>query len=672
MVVNALFITFASHAQHPSTTPVGDLLEDIVVNNDMNGLVDKPSFEEELEALASLRRAPLNLNTATREELERFPFLSDLQIERLLAYVYLHGPMVTLHELQLVEEMDRRTIDLLLPFVRVAPAGDTAPFRWKELLKNTAKHGKHEATTRLDIPLYRRKGYEQAYLGSPVYNSARYAFHYSDRVYASLVAEKDAGEPFAARHNRKGYDHYSFSLLLRQCGRLKALAAGNYRMSFGQGLVLSTDYLMGGHLYATSLSARAGGIKKHSSTDEYNYFRGLAATVSLGTRWEASAFYSRRRMDGTLEGDRLTAIYTTGLHRSEKEAGKRGAFALTLAGGNVAYRQNRLKLGVTAIYYTFGRAYAPKLSGYSLYDMHGGKFYNVGLDYAYRLGRFAFQGETAKGLRGWASLNRLHYTPAQGTTLTLIHRYYAYDYWAMFARSFAQGSATRNERGWYVGVDTSPLRHWNFLASLDLFAFPWKKYRVSKPSNGMDGMAQATFTPRQGLTMQLRYRYRRKERDLTADDAKLTLPTHQHQLRYRLTYSPCALLGSRTTADYNQFGQPTRRTSRGYQLSELITLTFASLHLAADLQGSYFHTDGYDSRVYLSEPGLLYTFSAPMLQGRGFRLSTRLRYEPGARWTLLAKLGHTIYSDRTEIGSGNDLIAGNTKGDVQLQIRFRF
>ena len=112
-------------------------------------------------------------------------------------------------------------------------------------MKNAAKYGKNELLTRFDIPFYKRKGYEHTYLGPSVYNSVKYSFRYSDRLYAGVVAEKDAGEPFGALHNRYGYDYYSFYLLLKDCGRLKALAVGNYRLSFGQGLVISTDYLMG-------------------------------------------------------------------------------------------------------------------------------------------------------------------------------------------------------------------------------------------------------------------------------------------------------------------------------------------------------------------------------------------------------------------------------------------
>jgi hypothetical protein len=40
---------------------------------------------------------PVNLNVATREQLEQFSFLSDIQIEHLLAFIYIHGQMKTIH-----------------------------------------------------------------------------------------------------------------------------------------------------------------------------------------------------------------------------------------------------------------------------------------------------------------------------------------------------------------------------------------------------------------------------------------------------------------------------------------------------------------------------------------------------------------------------------------------
>ena len=667
-IINSLLIIPACSAQNPSERLLDDVLEDISVNN----TVDEPNWENELEELITRIQEPINLNMITRDQLEQFPFLSDFQIEHLLAYLYIHKQMHTVYELQLVEGMDRQTIQYLLPFVCVKAINNEDIFQWKSLLKSALKYGKHEVLTRMDIPFYKRKGYEHTYLGPSVYNSVKYGFRYRENLYVGLVAEKDAGEPLGALHNRKGYDYYSFYALLRDCGRLKTLAIGNYRLSFGQGLVVSTDYLMGKTVYASSFNSRSGGIKKHSSTDEYNYFRGAAATIALSNQWNVSGFYSHRSLDGVVENNEITSIYKTGLHRSEKEADKKNLFTLQLTGGNVTYQQNRIKLGITGIYYLFNRSYEPELTGYSKYNIHGNRFYNLGVDYAYRWRRFSFQGETAKGKQGLASLNRFQYSPIDGTQLMLIHRYYSYDYWALFAHSFGEGSTVQNEQGCYLGVETSPFRHWTFFASIDLFYFPWKRYRISKSSHGMDGLFQATFTPFDSLSMYLKYRYKQKDRDITGSKSNLTLPTFHHQLRYRLNYSFSEVLSTRTTLDYNHFHSQDGAASQGYQATQMISYRLPWIRLFAEIQGSYFCTDDYDSRVYVSEKSLLYTFYTPSFQGRGFRGAVHLRYELNNHWMFITKFGETVYQDRNEIGSGYDLIQGNKKADVQMQLRVKF
>ena len=671
-IINSLFIIPACSAQNPSENLMEEVLEDLSVNNDINNSVNSLNWENELEELSNRLQEPVNLNSATREQLEQFPFLSDIQIEHLLAYIYIHGQMETIYELQLVEELDRQTIQYLLPFVCIKAINNEPAFRWKTMLKDAGRYGKNEVLTRLDIPFYKRKGYEHTYLGPSVYNSVKYTFRYRDQLYAGGVAEKDAGEPFAALHNSYGYDYYSFYLLLQNCGRLKSLAVGNYRLSFGQGLVMSTDYLMGKTIYASSFNNRSTGIKRHSSTDEYNYFRGVATTVALTKRLSVSAFYSHRNMDGVVTDGEITSVYKTGLHRSRKEADKKNLLTSQLTGGNVSYQQNHIRLGITGVYYVFNRPYEPELTGYSKYNIHGNHFYNLGIDYAYRWRRFSFQGETAIGKQGWASLNRLQYSPVQDIQFMLIHRFYSYDYWAMYAHSFGEGSTVQNEQGYYVGLETTPFSHWRFFVSFDLFSFPWKKYRINKPSRGTDGLIQATFTPRTNLSMYLKYRYKQKERDLTGSKGTLTLPIFHHQLRYRLNYSLNDVFSSRTTLDYNHFHSQDRAATKGYQVTQMISSQLPWTRLFADVQGSYFCTDDYDSRVYVSEKGLLYTFYTPSFQGRGFRCAVRLRYELNKHWLFITKFGETIYLNRNEIGSGNDLIYGNRKADIQMQLRIKF
>ena len=655
-------VCLALQAQHPDLMLWEENLEQLVAE------AESTDWEDELEELSRRMKQKLNLNTATREELEQFPFLSEEQVENLLAYVYVHGAMQTLYELQLVEAMDKETIDRLLPFVCVRPMEEETHY---PSFKNIWKYGKHEAITRFDIPFYTRKGYEKDYLGPPVYHSLRYSFRYGDRLQAGVTGEKDAGEPFFALHDRQGYDYYSFYLLLKGWGRLEALAVGNYRVSFGQGLVLGNGFGLGKTFSLATAEYRTEGFRKHSSSDEYNYFRGVGGTVRLVSRWRVSAFYSHRDLDGVVEDGEITSIYKTGLHRTAKEAAKRHAFVMQAAGGNVAYGGRHLKVGVTGLYYFFDRPYEPTLRKYARYNLRGNRFYNVGVDYAYRSGRWALVGEAAKGKRGYAFLNQLRYQVGGQYKVMLIHRYYSHDYWGMFARSFGESSALQNENGWFLAGEASPFARWRFFGGIDLFSFPWWKYRISKPSQGVDGLFQVTFTPNRRWSMYTNYRLKRKERDVTGSGGETILPTLHHKVRYRLSYAQ-GLWSLRTTVDYNRFVQAPLQCSQGWQVTQMCGVRLPFLPLAVTLQGTYFHTDDYDSRVYAYEKGLLYTFYTPSFYGRGFRFSAHLRYDFRDWLMLIAKFGQTLYQDRKEIGSGNDLIRGNKKSDLQVQVRLKF
>ncbi len=664
VLVSELLAIFNVKGQNTNVNSWEDILEEVSSDEE-----DK-NWDDEIEELSQRIQEPINLNSATKEQLEEFPFLNDKQIENILAYVYIDGPMQTLYELQLVYGMDRKTIQYLIPFVC------TKPIEKKEPLPNLKKilsRGKNELLTRFDIPFYTRKGYQSSYLGPSIYHSLRYRFHYKENIYWGITAEKDAGEPFFARHNIKGYDYYSFYFFIKNIRNLKALALGNYRLSFGQGLIISNNYLLGKRISASTVGMRSGGVKKHSSTDEYNYFHGVAATVAIN-RFTLSSFYSHRSMDGIITDDSITSITKTGLHRTEKEASRRNAFTMQMMGSNLTYSKNAFRLGITGIYYFFNKLYEPQIREYSKYNIRGNKFYNIGFDYRYRRNRFDFSGELGLGKSGGiAMLNIIRYSPSENSNLVLIHRYYAYNYWAMYARSFSEGGAVQNENGWYLAGDITPFRYWKFFCSIDFFSFPWLKYGVDKPSSGFDGLLQTTYSPYNNLSMYLRCRYKLKEKNYRDEDKiKRVLPLHHYSFRYQLNYSVSDHLALKTVVDYNVIYPQGVKESRGLQLAETLSYTFHHFPLKCGLHGVWFHTDDYSSRTYSYERGMLYSFSIPSFYGRGTRLAVNTRYDIDRKWMILAKIGQTKYNDRDQIGSGKDVIDSNKKIDFQMQVRYKF
>lgn len=643
-----------------------EILQQLSENDEDGGI----NWENEIENLYERIDEPLNLNLITKEQLEQFPFLNDAQIEDILAYLYIHGQMQTIYELQLVGSMDKQTIQYLIPFVCVKRVEEKEPL---PTLKKILAYGKSELVTRLDIPFYTRKGYEKDYLGPPIYNSVRYSFRYKDKMYIGITAEKDAGEPLFALHNPQGYDYYSFYFYLRDIRKLKALAIGNYRLSFGQGLVISNDFILGKSSTISSLTTRQNSIKKHSSTDEYNYFRGIAAAYKIN-KFTLSGFYSHRSLDGITTETAITSIHKTGLHRTQKEADRKGVFTMQLSGGNLEYAGNKLKVGVTGIYYFFDRPYEPQIREYSKYNMRGNNFHNIGLNYKYRLYRFTFLGETAIDKNSnLAILNMVDYTVGTDFRIILLHRYYDYHYWNLFARSFSESGYVQNENGWYGAMEINSLRYWKFFASADFFSFPWWRYGIDAPSVGYDLSSQATYTPIYKVSMFVRYRYKRKDKNYTDENkVKSVRPLYHHRIRYQINCILTANVSSRSSVDYNRIYPQGVSASQGYHFVQAVSYAVRSFPLRVEVQYSYFRTDDYASRVYAYEKGLLYTFYTPSYYGKGTRLSANLRYDINNNWMCIAKYGQTSYFDRDEIGSGLDIINDNKKCDLQLQVRAKF
>ena len=168
------------------------------------------------------------------------------------------------------------------------------------------------------------------------------------------------------------------------------------------------------------------------------------------------------------------------------------------------------------------------------------------------------------------------------------------------------------------------------------------------------------------------YRWKKKERDLAGTNGKIILPYQHHRTRIQFNYSWNNRFSMRTFADYNSFYITGQSLNRGYQMTQRIVLNFPSIPLQLQMQASYFHTDNYDSRVYIAERGLLNTFYTPSFTGKGFRYSGLIRYDLKEYLMLLLKYGETNYNDRDEIGSGYDLIASHRRTDIQMQLRLRF
>ncbi len=643
---------------------------------------DENTLENLFSDLSHLSENPFDLHTVRKQDLEKLPFLSDMQIENLLYYVYRYAPLTSIYELKNIDGLDMQTIEYLLPFIYIGEKGNS---RNTFNTKNILRYGKQEVLLRYDRCFQEKAGYrndpeeEKAahpnryYLGEPYYTSLKYGFQYKDRLQFGLVGEKDPGEAFWNKQH-KGFDYYSVHAVIREFGILKSLFLGDYRPAFGQGLVINTDFSMLNTSDVMNTGRNGGGFKRHYSTSEANYFRGAAATVELRNTI-ISLFYSQRKIDASVDNQILSSIKTDGYHRTPDDLLKKDKAKARVTGGNIQWKNDFLSCGLTAAYYDYGGLKSdPDPKPYNLYYLRGSSFYNAGCNYLWRRKKFLFQGETAMGKNGaWASQNSLQVYPASFFNFILRQCYFAKNYQAQYA-SAAGSSSVQNINSWYVGAVLQPLSGWKISVSADRIEYPWLKYLIDSPSKAANLLAQLEYIPQSSCSMSIRYKQKEKMKntEIPGQATKAVVPSKQHSLRYQLNIQKNNGIYSKTQLNGNLYLSTGNSTSKGWMLSESIGYAAAEFPLHPELYVAYFHTSDWNSRISTYEKSILYAFSAPSFSGEGLRSCLNCKWPVTSQLSLYIKFAWTHYTDRETISSSLEAIEGKNKMDFYGLIKYKF
>lgn len=636
---------------------------------------------EWIDALYEINSNRININQATADDLRRLPFLTEQDIENILQYVYVYGPVQTLSELQLVNNLDYNKRLYLQLFLCVGSASVSNDW---PTLREMAKYGKNEVVVRTDVPIgYKKAGYEdysdsilarypnRRYLGNALYHSLRYNFHYKDRVLFGFTAEKDAGEPFFGDGN-KAFDSYSYYFMLQNFGFLKKLIVGKYKLAFGQGLVLNSGFQLGKSSALHTLNTECSGISKHSSTSEYGFFNGIALTTRY-KHYEQSYFLSYNPTDATLTSDSLiSTLKTDGYHRTRLEMSKKNNVCNMLAGSNITFSLKNFKIGSTVVYNYFNIPFKKSTLYYKQYDPVDSRFLTYSVNMQYRSRVVHYSAEIAScNSGGVATVHYLCLTPMQDFNIVLIPRYYSYRYNAINSGSFSAGSGVKNERGIYGGTSFLFFRHFRQDIYADWYCFPKPKYLVSTASHGADMYSLTTWSPTSTYSLSARYRAKKKQKDYKlTDDTKVLTSFWQHTVRVQSDLQ-VRCFKFKTMGSYTRYASR-YSGSNGFLVQQSVAYTHKEDKFRASVDAVWFNTDDYDSRIYAYEHALLYTFSYPSYYAHGWRCAVTGRYSVNNNITVLLKGGMTHYMNKNTIGSSQELINGNHKQDVQVQVKYKF
>ena len=632
--------------------------------NDVDKYSDEEVINTEIERLSELINKQILINFTDREELSKISFLTDKQIESLLFYIHVYGPMYTLDELQLVEGFDYETIQLVKPFFKISTPNNRDSLDVETMVKNL----RYNLVMRSDIGFPLKKGYvdKDGYRGLPLYNSIRFKAENYKRISFGLVMERDAGE--------RGMDYYSAFVRLQNRGVLNNLIIGNYKVKYGAGLLINNGFSMGKNYIGANLLTRSGGFTPHSSVDEYNYLQGIAAEFKF-KRWRLYPFWSYRRVDADICNDTIRSIIKNGLHRTKSQKSRINTAYIISYGARSSYRASIYEIGISTAVHHFSKPYFPNKTNTNINHFRGDINAGFAIDYQLRSGGFYFSGETSfcNNIR-LATVNALTYYPSDNVNINMLYRYYDKDYFSWMSRSYSEGSIVNDEQGFSLYIDSKWLSNFNSQLGIDFFSFEWLKTGVKKPSWGYELSYKQTYQHYQQLRLDLSYRLKIREKNntlYTPDDIAIaSYQRHSYSLSY--TYEIAEqwyLRGQIEGCFYRFYDHP---SASGFLLSQRLAYRPPELPFVIDIGVAIFQTDNSLAKVYLSEKNLLYAFGYPSFYGRGMRTNIVAQYEINDNSRISTKWGQTYYFDREEIGTGLETIKGNIKNDISIQLNFSF
>ncbi len=684
--ITFLLLLFAknSFAQIDTTAAPSVIVENIVEQIVQSQEQEEYDFDEIFDDLLFFYRHKINLNSATREELEKLHFLNDIQIDAIIRYREKTGEFISIYELNLIPELSEHDIQLLVPFVTVEKVQKIRPIK----LKNALKYGRNQLFIRDKFILQKQRGYtlpdsvNTRYLGNRHKFYMRYKFTYRNRILAGVTMEKDAGEQFFRGAQKYGFDFYSAHVEINQLTKhINRLVIGDYLGKFGQGLVIWNGFSMGKSAFVLDVRRRPQGLRKYSSTNENLFFRGTGITVQYG-KFYITTFGSYKKIDANLQYDTLnsqtpeyaSSLLNTGYHRTPSEIAKRHTVNELVGGFDLTYKGDHWHWGLTSIAYKWS---VPLVQPGVLYRLnpisrnYGG---NLGFNWFYLNHRFSFFGEIATDVdANLATVMALTLPMYYRLEAVVLYRYFSPSYFSFYGNAFSESTSPQNEQGFYTGLKILPAKKWEISLYFDHYQFPWMRYRLYEPQAwGNDIFAQIDFAPSRRMSMYLRFRTELKPQNLTADSliSPLVLPTVNTRLRYHFNYQLNDQILLRSRIEFSRYVKDS--VQHGFMIfqdiryrPQVLPLTFYWRFVVFDAP--------YNCRIYAYENDVLYAFSVPAYFYQGFRTYFLVKYQINKHLTFWLKYAQTTYTDRNVISPGSlNEIDGNTKSELKFQLRFKF
>jgi hypothetical protein len=609
---------------------------------------DDPSIRYHFE---SLEEHPIDLNSASAEQLQEALLLDPLQVRAIIQHRDRHYPFTTTKDILKVPGISSEIYRELEPYIRVAPV--SMPFGTNfRLLSRGYRRYPHS------------RGYsEGVYHGNPIGVSHSIVLSQGNMMWGGVV-QKDPGESH--------WDDFE-SLFVRADGILAKedrWVIGSYRLGFGQGLVLSNGFRMSSTTADPEaiLPRQPLGVREYYSTGEFGYFQGVA----VQNRFEplsVGLFVSRVFLDASAEDDSAVGtIQTSGLHRTTSEEANRNQLCEDLWGGHCEVSSGIVTIGVTG----YRANYQPSISEGDPITQHfrfsGAENSVVGMNGSAQLGNGGIDGEIAVSESGGkALLIEGKYAISQVQTSCIYHRYDR-DFQNMYAVTLTEwGEEAQNEEGWLLALSTPLWQGATMASRTDITRTPWRTYSFPFSRHGAGSVVALDQSLGSGHSVAVRFRGSRID-DLEQD---AIVQEVRSAVRAQWDWEASGEQSYRLRWERVRFDTPTSLES-GTGWMGYGQVTFGKAHrFSTKFRVVAFDVPAYGARICAYEDDLPGRLVNQLFYGSGRRLTCCLKWTFAPGWNFWLKTGVTSYDGVDVVGSGWDEIPSNHTYDLGAALEWK-
>lgn len=628
-----------------------------------------------LQQMSAFNRHPLNIN-GTQSSLEEFPLLDHLLISNLIQYRSLLGNLISVYELQAVPGFTAEFIKKLIPYITVSGDNtDQASLKQRFVLGDRSFIIRPGFIPQLAMGFQQARPLKDKFTGSRPSLFFRWQYQFRDLLQYGITGDKDAGEPWITGKTKIPMDFQSFHFFLRRAGWIKSLALGDYTINLGQGLIHWQSQAFKKTSAVTNIKRQNEILRPYHSAGEYNFHRGTAITF-MRHKWEATVFASFRKLSANTDGGSIASFLTSGFNRSASEIKDKNRAGEVIYGGNIRKIIKSGHAGFNFVYYQYSLPINKRDAPYNLFAITGKHWLNNSIDYSYTFRNIHLFGEAASDINN----NKAFVTgivASMGATadIAMLHRYINRSYQALYGNAFTENTLPNNENGFYSGMSLKPDHRWKLDFYADIFSFAWLKFRVNSPSHGFQYLAQITWKPDKKVDIYTRFRMKMKPINIDSDN-EMDFVGDQvlKNWRTQVSYQPAPSILLRNRIEICSYVKDDGFPESGYLFyADLIYKPLGKWY-SGNARFMRFETGSYESRIYAYENDLPYVSSTPSFFEEGIRYYLNLKgkfnfkYFGNDQLVAGVKLGMTLYSNKTLIGSGLSAIPGNRKTDIRMQV----